>query len=119
MIATWLAIAGRPRRASPTRIRLLTRLEEVQTASTSPGAAARVVMAAIMPHLATRYPGSQSREGRLTFSDFTKLVVWAGFPDWWGYWHRTSDLLGVNELYESQYWSLVQLTGLLRSYEVS
>ena len=28
------------------------------------------------------------------------------------------DLLGVNELHGSQYWSLAQLTGLLRSYEV-
>jgi hypothetical protein len=28
------------------------------------------------------------------------------------------DLLGVNELYGSQYWSLAQLTSLLRSYEV-
>jgi len=29
-----------------------------------------------------------------------------------------SDLLGVNELHGSQYWSLAQLTDLLRSYEV-
>jgi hypothetical protein len=31
---------------------------------------------------------------------------------------RTGDLLGVNELRGSQYWPLVQLTGLLRSHEV-
>jgi hypothetical protein len=31
---------------------------------------------------------------------------------------RTSDLLGVNEWHGSQYRSLTQLTGLLRSYEV-
>jgi hypothetical protein len=29
------------------------------------------------------------------------------------------DLLGVNEWHGSQYWSLVQLMGLVRSYEVS
>ena len=29
-----------------------------------------------------------------------------------------SDHLGVNELHGGQYWSLVQLTGLSRSYEV-
>ena len=34
------------------------------------------------------------------------------------YWDRTSDLLGVNELHGGRCWSLVQLTGLLRSYEV-
>jgi hypothetical protein len=31
----------------------------------------------------------------------------------------TGDLLGVNEWHERQYWSLMQLTALLRSYEVS
>jgi hypothetical protein len=31
-------------------------------------------------------------------------------------WYASGDRLGVNELHGSQYWSLVQLTGLSRSY---
>jgi hypothetical protein len=37
----------------------------------------------------------------------------------WGSSPMIGDHLGVNELHGSRYWSLVQLTGLLRSYEVS
>jgi len=43
----------------------------------------------------------------------------ASSPFGWLAAKMAGDLLGVNEWHGSQYWSLVQLTSLPRSYEVS